>query len=280
YKPEILYSQDSHGRDYKPAVQHQRRVNPKIHDVIKKEVEKLLDAVLIYPISDTPWETKMEKVDLFNTKACWGNINFDYVVSPSVGNSGGILCVWDPNLFYKENSMVSDYFIAIMGNWLPNNKKWNGEVLLMGDFNEVRLEEERYGSIFNSRGAAAFNSFIVDSGLVKVPSGAGSESRPPMLNKENYVPWSFRLLWYAKSRPNGKLIHNSILNGPYVRKMVLEPGDANREITVTETFHLQTDDELFDKELKQIEADDQVIQTILLGLPEDIYAAVDSCKTA
>nr|GEY08797.1 hypothetical protein [Tanacetum cinerariifolium] len=41
-----------------------------------------------------------------------------------------------------------------------------------------------------------------------------------MLNKENYVPWSSRLLRYAKSRPNGKLIHNSILNGPYVRKMI------------------------------------------------------------
>nr|GFB89754.1 reverse transcriptase domain-containing protein [Tanacetum cinerariifolium] len=41
--------------DYKPAVQHQRRVKPKIHDVIKKEVEKLLDAGLIYPISDSPW---------------------------------------------------------------------------------------------------------------------------------------------------------------------------------------------------------------------------------
>nr|GEV97413.1 hypothetical protein [Tanacetum cinerariifolium] len=154
----------------------------------------------------------------------------------------------------------------------------------------------------------------------------GSESRPPMLNKENYVPWSFRLLryaksrpngklihnsilngpyvrkmipkpagfenkenyvpWsshllrYAKSRPNGKLIHNSILNGPYVRKMIPEPGDANRDITITETFHLQTDDELFDKELKQIEVDDQAIQTILLGLPEDIYAVVDSCETA
>nr|GEX28994.1 RNA-directed DNA polymerase, eukaryota [Tanacetum cinerariifolium] len=68
-------------------------------------------------------ETKMEKVDLFNIKAFWGNINFDYVVSPSVGNSSGILCVWDPSLFYKENSTVSDYFIVIMGNWLPNNKK-------------------------------------------------------------------------------------------------------------------------------------------------------------
>nr|GFA49955.1 reverse transcriptase domain-containing protein [Tanacetum cinerariifolium] len=41
--------------DYKPAVQHQRQVNPKIYDVIKKEVEKLLDAGLIYPISDSPW---------------------------------------------------------------------------------------------------------------------------------------------------------------------------------------------------------------------------------
>ncbi|GJW45500.1 reverse transcriptase domain-containing protein [Tanacetum coccineum] len=41
--------------DYKPAVQHQRRVNMKIQDVIKKEVEKLLDAGLIYPISDSPW---------------------------------------------------------------------------------------------------------------------------------------------------------------------------------------------------------------------------------
>nr|GFA11191.1 hypothetical protein [Tanacetum cinerariifolium] len=47
-----------------------------------------------------------------------------------------------------------------------------------------------------------------------------------MLNKENYVPWSSRLLWYAKSRPNGKLIHNSILNGPYVRKMIPEPADS------------------------------------------------------
>nr|GEV59434.1 reverse transcriptase domain-containing protein [Tanacetum cinerariifolium] len=41
--------------DYKPAVQHQRRVNPKIHDVIKKKVEKLLDAGLIYLIFDSPW---------------------------------------------------------------------------------------------------------------------------------------------------------------------------------------------------------------------------------
>nr|GEW70197.1 reverse transcriptase domain-containing protein [Tanacetum cinerariifolium] len=43
--------------DFEPAVQHQRRVNPKIHDVIKNEVLKLLDAELIYPISDSPWKS-------------------------------------------------------------------------------------------------------------------------------------------------------------------------------------------------------------------------------
>ncbi|GJY33620.1 reverse transcriptase domain-containing protein [Tanacetum coccineum] len=41
--------------DFKLAVQHQRRVNLKIHKVIKKEVIKLLDARLIYPIFDSPW---------------------------------------------------------------------------------------------------------------------------------------------------------------------------------------------------------------------------------
>ncbi|GKE31056.1 reverse transcriptase domain-containing protein, partial [Tanacetum coccineum] len=41
--------------DFKPVVQHQRRVDSKIHEVIKKEVIKLLDAGLVYPISDSPW---------------------------------------------------------------------------------------------------------------------------------------------------------------------------------------------------------------------------------
>ncbi|GKC59776.1 reverse transcriptase domain-containing protein, partial [Tanacetum coccineum] len=41
--------------DFKSTVQQQRRVNSKIHEVIKKEVIKLLDAGLIYPIFDSPW---------------------------------------------------------------------------------------------------------------------------------------------------------------------------------------------------------------------------------
>nr|GEV57573.1 reverse transcriptase domain-containing protein [Tanacetum cinerariifolium] len=48
--------------DFEPAVQYQRRVNPKIHDVIKNEVLKFLDAGLIYPISDSPWVSPVHYV--------------------------------------------------------------------------------------------------------------------------------------------------------------------------------------------------------------------------
>nr|GEV61838.1 reverse transcriptase domain-containing protein, chloroplastic [Tanacetum cinerariifolium] len=48
--------------DFKLAVQHWRRVNPKIHDVIKNEVLKLLDARLIYLISDSPWLSPVHRI--------------------------------------------------------------------------------------------------------------------------------------------------------------------------------------------------------------------------
>nr|GEX19168.1 ribonuclease H-like domain-containing protein [Tanacetum cinerariifolium] len=33
-------------------------------------------------------------------------------------------------------------------------------------------------------------------------------------------------------------------------------------------------------DIKRMDENDQAIQTILLGLPEDVYAAVDGCETA
>ncbi|GKE98077.1 reverse transcriptase domain-containing protein, partial [Tanacetum coccineum] len=52
--PKELNLEELKTDDCKLAIQHQRRVNPKIHEVIKKEVIKLLDAGLIYPIFDSP----------------------------------------------------------------------------------------------------------------------------------------------------------------------------------------------------------------------------------
>ncbi|GJS65703.1 RNA-directed DNA polymerase, eukaryota [Tanacetum coccineum] len=90
-----------------------------------------------------------------------GNFAFDFVCDPYVGNSGGIICVWDSRMFRKRNHTISDYFVAV-------------KVVIMGDFNEVRSKEERYGSCFNVQGATAFNHFISIGGLVEVPLGGCS----------------------------------------------------------------------------------------------------------
>nr|GEW53590.1 putative ribonuclease H-like domain-containing protein [Tanacetum cinerariifolium] len=60
----------------------------------------------------------------------------------------------------------------------------------------------------------------------------GPENHPPMLNKDNYVPWSSRIIRYARSRPNGKMIVDSIENGPYVRQMIATPGEPDLPVSV------------------------------------------------
>ena len=42
-------------QDYRPVAQPQRRLNPTMKEVVKKEVMKLLEAEMIYPISDSSW---------------------------------------------------------------------------------------------------------------------------------------------------------------------------------------------------------------------------------
>nr|GEW39419.1 hypothetical protein [Tanacetum cinerariifolium] len=99
-----------------------------------------------------------------------------------------------------------------------------------------------------------------------------------MLNKDNYAPWSSRIIQYARSRPNGKMIVDSIKNGPYVRRMIATLGEPDLPILVLESFHEQTNEELTENDIKRMDADDQAIQTILLGLPEDVYAAEKKAK--
>ena len=41
--------------DAKPVVDHQRRLNPKMKDVVRNEILKLLDAGIIYLIADSRW---------------------------------------------------------------------------------------------------------------------------------------------------------------------------------------------------------------------------------
>ncbi|GJU21171.1 RNA-directed DNA polymerase, eukaryota [Tanacetum coccineum] len=141
-------------------------------------------------------ETKMENISAMEAKILWGNSSFNHVLSEALGNLGGILCLWDPLMFRKDQHIISDNFVVLYGTWVPNNTKllivsvyapqsatdkrllwsyitgllsrWNGEVLVTGDFNEVRFERERLGSVFNVHGANEFNSFISNVRLVEI----------------------------------------------------------------------------------------------------------------
>ncbi|XP_038707240.1 uncharacterized protein LOC120002544 [Tripterygium wilfordii] len=48
--------------DYKSSVEHQRRLNPNMKEVVKAEILKLLDAAIIYPISDSSWVSPVQVV--------------------------------------------------------------------------------------------------------------------------------------------------------------------------------------------------------------------------
>nr|GEY93365.1 DNA-directed DNA polymerase [Tanacetum cinerariifolium] len=77
--------------DYKPAVQSQRRVNPKIHDVIKKEVIKLLDAGMIYPIFDSPWVSPIHCVPKKRGMTVVANENNELILTRLV--TGWRVCI-------------------------------------------------------------------------------------------------------------------------------------------------------------------------------------------
>nr|GEX37501.1 RNA-directed DNA polymerase, eukaryota [Tanacetum cinerariifolium] len=94
-------------------------------------------------------ETKTNCISHMDVKFMWGNSNYNYVYSEAVGNSGGILCVWE------------EYVSTLIGCW-------NGETIILGDFNEVRSIDERRGSCFNPSNAIVFDHFISSSGLVDV----------------------------------------------------------------------------------------------------------------
>ncbi|GJZ03503.1 RNA-directed DNA polymerase, eukaryota [Tanacetum coccineum] len=98
---------------------------------------------------------------------------FDSRVGPSGWISGGH-CTWVPSS--TRLLVISIYSPQELSekrdlwNYLQSFiSRWDGETVLMGDFNEVRSERKRFGSVFNQQGATAFNQFISSSSLIDPP---------------------------------------------------------------------------------------------------------------
>ena len=70
--------------DHKPAMDHQRRLNPTMKEVVRKEVLKWLDAAVIYPISDSSWVSPMQVVPKKEGMAVVKNKNNELIPTRTV----------------------------------------------------------------------------------------------------------------------------------------------------------------------------------------------------
>lgn len=102
------------------------------------------------------------------------------------------MCIWDSNRFSKLSVLKNRYFLLISGQirgslqivmslmFMARVTSTVGEVwreladimegvqgawILIGDFNDVRFQEERLNSVFNLGCAAALNDFVFEAGL-------------------------------------------------------------------------------------------------------------------
>ncbi|GJT23713.1 hypothetical protein Tco_0893650, partial [Tanacetum coccineum] len=99
----------------------------------------------------------------------------------------------------------------------------------------------------------------------------GANNRSPMLDKSNYSSWASRMLLYIKGKPNGKLLIDFVLNGPFQFGTVLEPETENTPATVRPQTYTNLTDEKKLRESVNITATNIVLQ----GLPQDIYNLVN-----
>ncbi|XP_071734239.1 uncharacterized protein [Rutidosis leptorrhynchoides] len=144
-------------------------------------------------------ESKMTRLQLFRLKSMWGNNHFDYALSLARGFSRGIISMWDPHSFVKENVWCFNHYVIVKGLWVRENIEvyminvyapqhlsdkvnvWNaitnfmasnsGDYILFRDWNSVCEESERCGTEVSARDAHMFNDFIEISSLHEVVLG-------------------------------------------------------------------------------------------------------------
>ncbi|GKV02903.1 hypothetical protein SLEP1_g15281 [Rubroshorea leprosula] len=157
-----------------------------IHKLVKKENPDFLFLQ----------ETKLEEIEEALCRALWNSDNFDWIMQKSMGNSGGLLCIWNKSCFIKHSVIEGSSFIGVSGEWGKGRKICNvinvyapcdrqrkvllweelaGRVLeeggcwlLAGDFNAVRNVSERRGKRRETQDMQDFNHFVESTGLIDV----------------------------------------------------------------------------------------------------------------
>nr|GEU90415.1 hypothetical protein [Tanacetum cinerariifolium] len=99
---------------------------------------------------------------------------------------------------------------------------------------------------------------------------SGADNRPPMLEKDMYDSWKSRMELYILNRQHGRMILESVENGPLLWPSVEEDG----------VTWLKKYSELSPTEAIQADCDVKATNIILQGLPPEVYVLVSTHKVA
>nr|GEV84497.1 hypothetical protein [Tanacetum cinerariifolium] len=99
---------------------------------------------------------------------------------------------------------------------------------------------------------------------------SGADNRPSMLEKDMYDSWKSRMELYMLNIQHGRMILESVENGPLLWPTIEENG----------VTRLKKYSELSTKEAIQADCDVKATNIILQGLPLEVYALVSTHKVA
>nr|GEU66851.1 putative ribonuclease H-like domain-containing protein [Tanacetum cinerariifolium] len=112
----------------------------------------------------------------------------------------------------------------------------------------------------------------------KESSAAGTDNRAPMLEENDYKSWKICMKRYIRSKPQGKAIWKSIVEGPALHPMTATvTGVAN---VVVEALRPKRDEEFTAKENSRDLADIQAASILSQGLPRHIFNTLNQTKSA
>ncbi|XP_028080504.1 uncharacterized protein LOC114282068 [Camellia sinensis] len=157
---------------------------------IKKSLaERKVDIVLLQ-------ETKKAVVDSTLVRSMWPGKQFDFMTVDAIGQAGGLLCIWNPEVFFLKDCCSTQNFILLSGtlfssfdcviinvygsNEVAKRKEtWDvlarlksnflGPWCMGGDFNEIKNISERIGCSRRDRGMRDFNNMIAQLELIDIP---------------------------------------------------------------------------------------------------------------
>ncbi|GJR10651.1 retrovirus-related pol polyprotein from transposon TNT 1-94 [Tanacetum coccineum] len=105
---------------------------------------------------------------------------------------------------------------------------------------------------------------------------AGSDTRPPMLDKADFVSWQQRIRLYCRGKDNGINILKSIDEGPFqmgTTRGIIDEGTEGPINLGPERPRVYS--ELSQEEKDRYNADIRATNIILQGLPKDIYSLIN-----